>query len=93
MKKDIFHYALSAFVVGGMALSFASCSDNDLAANQGGSNDALVRFSVNDVQSEAIARGAITPGLGNTMTLPDRNLLRTAIVTSTYASLRQPLRV
>ena len=71
MKKDIFHYALSAFVVGGMALSFASCSDNDLAANQGGSNDALVRFSVNDVQSEAIARGAamprgaITPGLGN----------------------------
>ena len=71
MKKDIFHYALSAFVVGSMALSFASCSDNDLAANQGGSNDALVRFSVNDVQSEAIARGAamtrgaITPGLGN----------------------------
>ena len=71
MKKDIFHYALSAFVVGGMALSFASCSDDDLAANQGGSNDALVRFSVNDVQSEAIARGAamtrgaITPGLGN----------------------------
>ena len=71
MKKNIFHYALSAFVVGGMALSFASCSDDDLAANQGGSNDALVRFSVNDVQSEAIARGAamtrgaITPGLGN----------------------------
>lgn len=71
MKKDIFHYALSAFVVGGMALSFASCSDDDLAANQGESNDALVRFSVNDVQSEAIARGAamtrgaITPGLGN----------------------------
>ena len=71
MKKDIFNYALSAFVVGGMALSFASCSDDDLAANQGGSNDALVRFSVNDVQSEAIARGAamtrgaITPGLGN----------------------------
>lgn len=71
MKKNIFHYVLSAFVVGGMALSFASCSDDDLAANQGGSNDALVRFSVNDVQSEAIARGAamtrgaITPGLGN----------------------------
>ena len=71
MKKNIFHYALSAFVVGGMALSFASCSDDDLAANQGGSNDALVRFSVNDVQSEAIARGAamtrgaINPGLGN----------------------------
>ena len=58
MKKNIFHYALSACVVGGMALSFASCSDDDLASNQGGSNDALVRFSVNDVQSEAIARGA-----------------------------------
>ena len=71
MKKNIFYYALSACVVGGMALSFASCSDDDLASNQGGSNDALVRFSVNDVQSEAIARGAamtrgaITPGLAN----------------------------
>ncbi|VTY11995.1 Uncharacterised protein [uncultured Prevotella sp.] len=70
-KKSIFHYALSACVVGGMALSFASCSDDDLASNQGGSNDALVRFSVKDVQSEAIARGAamtrgaITPGLAN----------------------------
>ena len=71
MKKNIFHYALSACVVGGMALSFASCSDDDLASNQGGSNEALVRFSVKDVQSEAIARGvamtrgAITPGLAN----------------------------
>ena len=71
MKKNIFHYALSACVVGGMALSFASCSDDDLSSNQGGSNEALVRFSVKDVQSEAIARGAamtrgaITPGLAN----------------------------
>ena len=71
MKKNIFHYALSACVVGGMALSFASCSDDDLASNQGGSNEALVRFSVKDVQSETIARGAamtrgaITPGLAN----------------------------
>ena len=62
-----------------MALSFASCSDDDLAANQGGSNDALVRFSVNDVQSEAIARGAamtVVPSLRDlvTMTLPGQKL-------------------
>ena len=71
MKKNIFHYALFASIVGGMTLSVASCSDDDLSSNQGGSNEALVRFSVKDVQSEAIARGAamtrgaITPGLAN----------------------------
>ena len=62
---------LFASIVGGMTLSVASCSDDDLSSNQGGSNEALVRFSVKDVQSEAIARsaamtrGAITPGLAN----------------------------
>ena len=62
---------LFASIVGGMTLSVASCSDDDLSSNQGGSNEALVRFSVNDVQSETIARGAamtrgaITPGLAN----------------------------
>ena len=71
MKKKIFNYVLFASLVGGMTLSVASCSDDDLSSNQGGSNEALVRFSVNDVQSETIARGAamtrgaITPGLAN----------------------------
>ena len=71
MKKNIFNYMLFASIVGGMTLSVASCSDEDLSSNQGGSNEALVRFSVKDVQSETIARGAamtrgaITPGLAN----------------------------
>lgn len=71
MKKNIFNYMLFASIVGGMTLSVASCSDDDLSSNQGGSNEALVRFSVKDVQSESIARGAamtrgaITPGLAN----------------------------
>ncbi|QUB61812.1 hypothetical protein J4861_06000 [Prevotella melaninogenica] len=71
MKKNIFNYVLFASIVSGMTLSVASCSDDDLSSNQGGSNEALVRFSVKDVQSETIARGAamtrgaITPGLAN----------------------------
>ena len=71
MKKNILNYMLFASIVGGMTLSVASCSDDDLSSNQGGSNEALVRFSVKDVQSETIARGAamtrgaITPGLAN----------------------------
>ena len=71
MKKNIFNYVLFASIVGSMTLSVASCSDDDLSSNQGGSNEALVRFSVKDVQSETIARGAamtrgaITPGLAN----------------------------
>ena len=71
MKKNMFNYVLFASIVGGMTLSVASCSDDDLSSNQGGSNEALVRFSVKDVQSETIARGAamtrgaITPGLAN----------------------------
>ena len=71
MKKNIFNYMLFASIVGGMTLLVASCSDDDLSSNQGGSNEALVRFSVKDVQSETIARGAamtrgaITPGLAN----------------------------
>ena len=71
MKRNIFNYMLFASIVGSMTLSVASCSDDDLSSNQGGSNEALVRFSVKDVQSETIARGAamtrgaITPGLAN----------------------------
>ena len=71
MKKNILNYMLFASIVGGMTLSVASCSDDDLSSNQGGSNEVLVRFSVKDVQSETIARGAtmtrgaITPGLAN----------------------------
>ena len=71
MKKNILNYMLFASIVGGMTLSVVSCSDDDLSSNQGGSNEALVRFSVKDVQSETIARGAtmtrgaITPGLAN----------------------------
>ena len=70
MNKRIFHYALSSFLVGGIALSVTSCADDDL--DNGGTNGkgALVRFSVNDVQEGAISRGvvtrgAITPNLGN----------------------------
>ena len=71
MKKNILNYMLFASIVGSMTLSVASCSDDDLSSNLGGSNEALVRFSVKDVQSETIARGAamtrgaITPGLAN----------------------------
>lgn len=60
MKKSIFHYALSSLLVGGIALSAASCAD-----------DALVRFSINDVQEQAVSRGlemtrgAIATGLSN----------------------------
>ena len=70
MNKRIFHYALSSFLVGGIALSVTSCADDDL--DNGGTNGkgAVVRFSVNDVQEGAISRGvmtrgAITPGLGS----------------------------
>ena len=70
MNKRIFHYALSSFLVGGIALSVTSCADGDL--DNGGTNGkgAVVRFSVNDVQEGAISRGvvtrgAITPGLGS----------------------------
>ena len=70
MNKRIFHYALSSFLVGGIALSVTSCADDDL--DNGGTNgkDAVVHFSVNDVQEGAISRGvmtrgAITPGLGS----------------------------
>ena len=71
MKKDIFHYALSAFVVGGMALRLLPAPTMIWQPTRAEAMMALVRFSVNDVQSEAIARGAamtrgaITPGLGN----------------------------
>ena len=70
MNKRIFHYALSSFLVGGIALSVTSCADDDL--DNGGTNGkgAVVRFSVNDVQEGAISRGvmtrgAITSGLGS----------------------------
>ena len=71
MNKRIFHYALSSFLVGGIALSVTSCADDDLDNNGGtNGNGAVVRFSVNDVQEGAISRGvmtrgAITPGLGS----------------------------
>ena len=70
MNKRIFHYALSSFLVGGIALSVTSCADDDLDNGGTNGNGALVRFSVNDVQEGAISRGvvtrgAITPGLGS----------------------------
>ena len=70
MNKRIFHYALSSFLVGGIALSVTSCADDDLDNGGTNGNDAVVRFSVNDVQEGAISRGvmtrgAITPGLGS----------------------------
>ena len=70
MNKRIFHYALSSFLVGGIALSVTSCADDDLDNGGANGNGAVVRFSVNDVQEGAISRGvvtrgAITPGLGS----------------------------
>ena len=57
MKKSIFHYALSSLLVGGIALSVTSCADDDISPNQGNDGDALVRFSINDVQEQAVSRG------------------------------------
>ena len=57
MKKSIFHYALSSLLVGGIALSVTSCTDDDINPNQGNNGDALVRFSINDVQEQAVNRG------------------------------------
>ena len=57
MKKSIFHYALSSLLVGGIALSVTSCADDDMNPNQGNDGDALVRFSINDVQEQAVNRG------------------------------------
>ena len=57
MKKSIFHYALSSLWVGGIALSVTSCADDDINPNQGNDGDALVRFSINDVQEQAVSRG------------------------------------
>lgn len=71
MKKSIFHYALSALLVGGIALSATSCADDDINPNGGTDGDALVRFSINDVQEQAVSRGlemtrgAIATGLSN----------------------------
>ena len=71
MKKSIFHYALSSLLVGGIALSAASCADDDINPNGGTDGDALVRFSINDVQEQAVSRGlemtrgAIAIGLSN----------------------------
>ena len=56
-KKSIFHYALSSLLVGGIALSVTSCADDDINPNQENDGDALVRFSINDVQEQAVSRG------------------------------------
>ena len=71
MKKSIFHYALSSLLVGGIVLSAASCADDDINPSGGTDGDALVRFSINDVQEQAVSRGlemtrgAIATGLSN----------------------------
>ena len=57
MTKSIFHYALSSLLVGGIALSVTSCADDDINPNQGNNGDALVRFSINDIQEQAVSRG------------------------------------
>ena len=69
MNKTFFHYALPPLFVCGVALSVASCTDDDLTPGRGGDGDALVGFSVNDVQGTALSqagagtRGCMTPGL------------------------------
>ena len=68
--NKLFFYACSVLLAGGAALTAVSCADDDLDNGGTNGNDALVRFSVNDVQEGAISRGAmtrgaITPGLGS----------------------------
>ena len=68
--NKLFFYACSALLAGGAALTAVSCADDDLDNGGTNGNDAVVRFSVNDVQEGAISRGAmtrgaITPGLGS----------------------------
>lgn len=68
--NKLFFYACSALLASGAALTAVSCADDDLDNGGTNGNDALVRFSVNDVQEGAISRGAmtrgaITPGLGS----------------------------
>ena len=69
MNKTFFHYALPPLFVCGVALSVASCTDDDLTPGRGGDGDALVGFSVNDVQGTALSqagagtRGCLAPGL------------------------------
>ena len=72
-KKSIFHYALSSLLVGGIALSVTSCADDDINPNQGNDGDALVRFSINDVQEQAVNRGLeMTRGaIANGITVAD----------------------
>lgn len=71
MNKTFFHYALPPLFVCGVALSVASCTDDDLTPGRGGDGDALVGFSVNDVQGTALSqsgagtRGCMTPGLSS----------------------------
>lgn len=71
MNKTFFHYALPPLFVCGVALSVASCTDDDLTPGRGGDGDALVGFSVNDVQGIALSqagagtRGCMTPGLSS----------------------------
>ena len=71
MNKTFFHYALPPLFVCGVALSVASCTDDDLNPGRGGDGDALVGFSVNDVQGTALSqagagtRGCMTPGLSS----------------------------
>lgn len=68
--NKLFFYACSALLASGAALTAVSCADDDLDNGGTNGNDAVVRFSVNDVQEGAISRGvmtrgAITPGLGS----------------------------
>lgn len=59
--NKLFFYACSALLAGGAALLPAvSCADDGLDNGGTDGNDALVRFSVNDVREGAISRGAMT---------------------------------
>ena len=60
--NKLFFYACSALLAGGAALTAVSCADDDLDNGGTNGNDAVVRFSVNDVQEGAISRGAMTRG-------------------------------
>ena len=61
MKKINFYPILSAFFVGGMALSAVSCADNNLdEENNGGEQELAVKFNVSDAQDEPTTNSTST---------------------------------
>lgn len=62
MKKAFYKKFFSILYIGSVVFSIASCADDELVNNnkQGGNSGTIVRFNVNSVQDEAIARASAT---------------------------------